>query len=325
MNYPERTMIELLDGHVGSLDTGGRTEAREKAVSPCSEYTRYTVEGVFKDPYSNLSVILDIHSLGFLFSGSGLKDPKWSKVLGYGMGMIGAETRVHIHKNGKFVIRRAMDQDDAERCSKGIASILWPTVFSTRTDRFNWSIMREAAWHDLKNKDLEGPMITWPFSNVGDPEEIVAGMMEKFRELDGEHLEDLRNRITNGLFAEGKELEDILEVASGMRRSNAMDLRKIMVNEEPGTDISKAIGTFHLWIDIGLSHLEKLAGELVKEGKDLSHVMEIANGFWSESWSGWKELCKFVDGGKMINIVGVHFLLGPVCCPDKHTRDRNQQ
>jgi len=73
MQYPETFTDRMFRWYEEYPRTTNRTEAQMKEVSPCSEYTRYTVEGVLKYPMSGMSAVLDVHALGPLFLNSGMK------------------------------------------------------------------------------------------------------------------------------------------------------------------------------------------------------------------------------------------------------------
>ncbi|MGA1794043.1 MAG: hypothetical protein ACMUHM_08835, partial [Thermoplasmatota archaeon] len=140
MQYPESFTDRMFRWYEEYPRTSNRTEAQMKEVSPCSEYTRYTVEGVLKYPMSGMSAVLDVHALGPLFLNSGMKDAKWSERLGYGMGVMREDTRVHLHGNGKFIIRRAEDREHAESAYKAIVEMVKPTLFDLDKKRYLWDL-----------------------------------------------------------------------------------------------------------------------------------------------------------------------------------------
>lgn len=144
-------------------DPSKREKAISKEVSPCSEYTRYTVEGRMKDPESEMSVILDPRAIGPLFLSAPFNGPKWSKALGYGMAMIGEDTRVHLHLNGKYIIRRALDRDHALSSHRMLLEIARPALFSSSRNSYLWEDVRDMAL-DVEGFDREetGILITDP-------------------------------------------------------------------------------------------------------------------------------------------------------------------
>jgi hypothetical protein len=86
------------------------------------------MEGTLKDPFSDLSVLLDVPVLGTLFMNGPFIEPRWSPALGYGLAVIEDDTRVHLYRSGKFVIRRARDREHVETCYRRICDMVRPAM-----------------------------------------------------------------------------------------------------------------------------------------------------------------------------------------------------
>lgn len=306
MGYRDEISTSLVRSHIEGMDTGGRIEAREKELSPCSEYTRYTVEGVLKDPYSELSVLLDRLVMEFLFKNSALKAPKWSEALGYGMAMTGEETRIHVYKNGKFIIRRAADRKDAERSFNRISSILWPAVFSSRSDSFNWSILRKAAW-DGDKKALEEPaMLLWP-QEEGDHGKVLSKMKMHLRELDNGMGKVLRKDIEKNITGEEEALRNLLERMIHKGKENEKRLRSEIQDHLDDPLHQRSSFTYHLWIWMGLSHLEEYLRVSIPSGSILD---DTGGTFWDLDER--KREGTGPHGDKFEGLLKAKYMLGPV-------------
>jgi hypothetical protein len=173
-------------------DLGRRERSNSKEVTPCSEYTRFTAEGRFKDPFSDNSVIMDSRGMSILFPLGPYSKGKWSDRLGYGMAVVGEDTRIHLHANGKYVIRRALDRDHAEKVLSLLSTISRPTIFSTKHGKYLWEIIRDISLTDERSdEDLNG-LINWELED-GDQVDI-KNVVERFRELDeriGKKIDDI--------------------------------------------------------------------------------------------------------------------------------------
>ncbi|MCU0798231.1 MAG: hypothetical protein MUC62_00975 [Candidatus Thermoplasmatota archaeon] len=124
-----RAIIDRLTFERGHIPGPSKREkAAIRDVSPCSEYTRYTMEGTLKDPFSDLAVLLDIPALGTLFINGPFLEPRWSPALGYGLAVIEDDTRIHLYRSGKFVIRRARDRDHVEACYRLVCDLVRPAL-----------------------------------------------------------------------------------------------------------------------------------------------------------------------------------------------------
>lgn len=196
MDYPESLRSSMFKWYEEPPSVISRLEPKTKDVSPCSEYTRYTVEGVLKDPRSRFSAILDVNSLGPIFINSTLKDPKWSSRLGYGMAVVGEDTRIHIHRNGKYIIRRALDREHAESTYKIIVQMMKPVLFDADSDRFLWDLLKEMII-EKKDPGTLSPMIAWPLEN-SELATIIDNIKIGVKEVDDKILSTIRSALITG-------------------------------------------------------------------------------------------------------------------------------
>lgn len=162
-------------------DATGLVPAVNKEVSPCSEYTRFTAEGRFPGPGSSLNAVLEVDILGLMFVNGPFKDPRWSARLGYGMGVIGNDTRVHLYSNGKYVVRRALDRDHAHRCLSLLASICQPAVYSPISGKFTWEMVRDLSYGFIEPALDNMKLINW---QIEDGSDIVEKAIRSFRKMD---------------------------------------------------------------------------------------------------------------------------------------------
>ena len=148
----------------------GRIKPSMREISPCSEYTRFTMEGVLADPLlPEKNAVFDPITLGESFKVSRFSSKKWSEPLSYGMAVDREDTRIHIQGKGKIIIRRAMDKEHAVSLYNEIADIMWPSLLDSTSgmtvsetihslslhgreiDMERWSLMM--AWPELKHND----------------------------------------------------------------------------------------------------------------------------------------------------------------------------
>lgn len=183
MNYPEEIASKMFRWYEESPRTTDRVEARYREVSPCSEYTRYTVEGILKHPGSGLSVLTDVHSLGPIFMNSGMKNAKWSDRLGYGIAVAGEDTRVHLHANGKFVIRRALNREHAEELYKTLVHLVKPSLYEPETKRYLWDLVRSSSLDNGKIPEPMEGLLLWP-DEAGDPAVRMGKVLDGIKDVD---------------------------------------------------------------------------------------------------------------------------------------------
>ncbi|MGA1848528.1 MAG: hypothetical protein ACMUHB_04225 [Thermoplasmatota archaeon] len=179
-----------------------RETARSREMSPCSEYTRYTAEGILKDPWSPLSARFDVETLGILFSNSSFHEPRWSERLGYGMAVIGEDTRVHLHQNGKYVIRRALDREHAESSYRLIIGLLRPVLMDDRSAKPLWYLLRKFVIDGNGQTGNLAPLIGWPDLEDA-PASAVEEVMQGIRTMDDIMLSGLRSSIREGQPGDG--------------------------------------------------------------------------------------------------------------------------
>jgi hypothetical protein len=262
-----------------------RVVPKKKDVSPCSEYTRYTVEGILKDPRSELSALLDVHSMGPIFKYSSFKDPKWSEKLGYGMAVVGEDTRVHIHRNGKYIIRRALDREHAEDTYKTIVNMMRPAIFDEQQDRFMWDLVREITLDESVPVGIE-EMLKWPGDEV-DLKEVVLGIRKGASGMDKELLSGIRNDIIAGATIEreaiSEQVHDLLKITS----SELLDR----------PDISLGRYSASIW---GLRVLDIL------DRTDPTSLKGL------EDWSLEELKVRLGEGMGSLSTYQVHYLLAPV-------------
>jgi hypothetical protein len=217
-------------------DPSGRQPSSSKEISPCSEYTRYTVEGRFPGPSSDLASIIDNDSIGMIFLAGPFIDPRWSAKLGYGMAVIGEDTRIHLHGNGKYVIRRAMDREHAERCLDLLRAICRPVVFSTAEGRFLWEMLRDLSLGYREEGDKWKGELKWQYENDGD---LIAEGMDSFREMDRAY-----GGIVDNLLKDGKSagIEDVRDSNRFLLKDLNGCLTDVLVDEDPGSQ-GRCLGT----------------------------------------------------------------------------------
>ena len=164
-------------------DPVGREPAMSKEVTPCSEYTRFTSEGRMRDPHSSFSVILDSFLTGHLFRSGPFNKVKWSERLGYGMCVIGEDTRIHLHINGKYVIRRALDKDHANNIQMVLSQLSRPALYSTKNGSFMWEIIRDISLGSNVD-DMKAIDQLFPWPDDGGPENEMEEAIGSFKEAD---------------------------------------------------------------------------------------------------------------------------------------------
>ncbi len=119
-----------------------RTSPVPKEITPCSEYTRFTLETVVEDPNeTGKNAIFESHSMGILFNSGNYEDIKWSEKLGYGMAVVDDDVKLMVHTNGKMVIRRAFDRDYAEAHFIGLKTLILPSIYCTITGQTLWEML----------------------------------------------------------------------------------------------------------------------------------------------------------------------------------------
>ena len=111
-------------------------------VSPCNESQKFTVEGILKDPVNgDISAIMDTWSLGKIVSCMPFSSMKWSGKLGYGMGTLEPNARLHLHSRGKIIVRKAETLEDAEGIFKWITSFSKPALILADKGLIFWQML----------------------------------------------------------------------------------------------------------------------------------------------------------------------------------------
>ncbi|MDG6225082.1 MAG: hypothetical protein QCI82_06170 [Candidatus Thermoplasmatota archaeon] len=166
----------------------GRTKPSMKEISPCSEYTRFTMEGVLEDPLlPDKNAVFDPITLGESFKASRFSSKKWSEPLSYGMAVDREDTRIHLHGKGKIIIRRAIDRDHAVSLFNEIADLMWPSLLDSTSGMTLSETIHSLSLHDMKiDTKRWGPFMDWPASNGNDMADIniVMDHYRKQRSID---------------------------------------------------------------------------------------------------------------------------------------------
>ncbi len=133
-----------------------RTSPIPKEITPCSEYTRFTLETVVEDPNEpGKNAIFESRSMGTLFNSGDYKDIKWSDKLGYGMAVVDDEVKLMVHTKGKMVIRRALDRDYAEVHFLALKALILPSMYCAITGQTLWEIL--VGVHLVQTGIFSGP------------------------------------------------------------------------------------------------------------------------------------------------------------------------
>jgi hypothetical protein len=117
--------------------------------------------------------------MGFLFSNSSFHEPRWSERLGYGMAVIGEDTRVHLHQNGKYIIRRALDREHAEMSYRLISGLLRPALMDDRSGKPLWYLLREYTIDREGSPEHLAQLVGWPDMDIlpiSSFEEVIEGI-----------------------------------------------------------------------------------------------------------------------------------------------------
>lgn len=214
-----KTITEHLTFERGQVQGSLKREhAAVRDVSPCSEYTRYTMEGTLKDPFSDLAVLLDIPALGTLFMNGPFIEPRWSQALGYGLAIIEEDTRVHLYRSGKFVVRRARDKEHVEACYRRICDMVRPAIVLSGTGLlFYEAVALSRHFIDAGFEEEILTVLKWPEVGLKAQKDLELfidgpeGTRERLREL---VLNSIRSLLSGGTDSKGTD-QPILERARG--------------------------------------------------------------------------------------------------------------
>jgi len=118
-------MKEAMDAVVGR----SRSASSVHEVTPCSEFTRYTIEGILPDPMDpGHNGVFHPFALGECFKASRFSEKKWSDPLSYGMAIIEDDIRVHIQGRGKVIVRRARTKQEAKALYSEVSDLMRPSL-----------------------------------------------------------------------------------------------------------------------------------------------------------------------------------------------------
>ena len=145
----------------------GRTKPSMSEISPCSEYTRFTMEGVLADPLlPEKNAVFDPITLGESFRSSRFSSKKWSEPLSYGMAVDREDTRIHLQGKGKIIVRRAMDRDHAVSLFNEIAGLMWPSLLDSTSGMTVSETIHSLSLHDMEiDTKRWAPFMAWPGLN----------------------------------------------------------------------------------------------------------------------------------------------------------------
>ncbi|MBN1539998.1 MAG: hypothetical protein JW939_07625 [Candidatus Thermoplasmatota archaeon] len=306
MDYPEKIASRMFRWYEDSPRTTDRLEAKSREVSPCSEYTRYTVEGILRHPGSELSVLMDVHCLGPIFMNSGMKNAKWSDRLGYGMAVAGEDTRVHLHGNGKFIIRRASNREHAEELYKTLVHLVKPALYEPGTGRYLWDLIRSSS---LDNGKISKPMedlLLWP-DETGDPGSRMEKVVEGIRCADIDLLSRAREFFSA---LAGTDLgPDRLDEIDNMKVSAHERIRYYTSGLLSGPDKTLGKLSASIWTLRALDEMRLISGLPGREGP-------MASVLGDDPWDGhlldWESgMIRLGSAGRAVSLARVHYLLSP--------------
>ncbi|MBN1390424.1 MAG: hypothetical protein JXA22_07270 [Candidatus Thermoplasmatota archaeon] len=306
MSYPEEIAQRMFHWYDEGPRKSDRMEAMSKEVSPCSEYTRYTVEGVLNGPLSTLSVLMDVHALGTIFKNSGMKDAKWSDRLGYGMAVIGEDTRIHLHVNGKYVIRRAKDREHAETSYRTLVNLIRPTLYDEDSKRYLWDLLKE---YSIRKAGIGGSLkdlLLWP-DRTGDPVTIIEKVFQGAGEVDVALLAPLR-----ALFIDhrGRDPKSDDPPLPGDMKGLVLDRMKDH-SSEFSTDPELSLGRLaaSIWSWRAIEEMELVLNILDRKG----HVGPVlGKDPWDGHYIDWENVRRYLGSIQFsVSLARVHYLLAP--------------
>ncbi len=177
---------------------GERGRPYEKTLSPCSEYTKYTLESVLHDPLDRTrSSLFEAESLGYLLELGDFRSLKWSSALGYGVCTVEEDTNAHVHSKGKIIIRHALTKEHALWIHAHLVSLTNPSVYSTRTGYTLADRIRRLSVYDDKGPDDElMDILRWQSEKPQD-ELHLEDIREGYKKADEEMGEATRSVISD--------------------------------------------------------------------------------------------------------------------------------
>jgi hypothetical protein len=230
-------------------DPTGLVPAGQKEISPCSEYTRFTVEGRFPGPGSRMNVLMESDLLGMMFVNGPFASPRWSHKLGYGMAVIGIDTRVHLYSNGKYVIRRALDRDHASRCLSLLASVCRPAVYSQSEAGYIWEILRDLSF-GIRELDSDNRNIMDWQSDAGIDAETSMVVFRKMDEEYGPTVDSLIQR------KDDPSLTGLSSLKDSLWRILTDSLRGILEGQESSEARALGASSYASMVHTALTHFK---------------------------------------------------------------------
>jgi len=163
--WNKERMEDALEGILNS----NRTRPVMQEATPCSEYTRYTIEGILPDPMDpNKNAVFDPAYLGHLFRASRYNNKKWSEPLSYGIAALEPDIRLHLQGRGKVIIRRAFDKANAHSLYSEVAELMRPSLYCTLSGHTLADMIAALSTKGGPLPYCAGPMMEWPFKDVAD-------------------------------------------------------------------------------------------------------------------------------------------------------------
>ena len=151
---------------VVSILNANRTSPSVHEITPCSEYSRFTIEGILADPLSQENnAVFETRSLGALFRSSRFRDKKWSDPLSYGIAMEVPDIRIHLQGKGKIIVRRARDSEEASGLFLEIADLMHPSLYCSLGGHSLADTVREMALCGIDTPECLDPMMEWPIGS----------------------------------------------------------------------------------------------------------------------------------------------------------------
>ncbi|MCK5773856.1 MAG: hypothetical protein KAH57_08720 [Thermoplasmata archaeon] len=247
-----------------------RTSPIPKEITPCSEYTRFTLETVVEDPNEpGKNAIFESRSMGTLFKSGDYKEIKWSDKLGYGMAVVDDEVKLMVHTKGKMVIRRALDRDYAEVHFLAMKSLILPSMYCAITGQTLWEILVGA--HLAETGVFPEPS--------DDPHKCRSSILTRIA-LESSDIEHVMRGYSNENQTTGRTMRDVIKELLSGDRTDAEETSHLLkdlhlVIEERLKEISR-----HL-LDSGTIERGEFVGRssfLLSASRSLEGLSEWAEG-----------------------------------------------
>jgi hypothetical protein len=204
------------------------------------------------------------------------------------MAVVGEDTRIHIHRNGKFIIRRALDREHAESTYNIIVQMMKPVLFDADADRFFWDLLKEMI-NEKKDPGTLSPMIGWPLENA-EIGSIIDNIKIGVKEVDEKILTPMRSALTGG---------SSIDVASHTEKIHEM---LVSVSQDLLTNVDITLGRYIslIWAIRALEFIDDKTAE-VFNGVENWDVKDLP----LDDKSNLSEQIK-------VRIARIHYLLSPV-------------